>query len=129
MKEGEEDGGKLNSPPPQGEGGGGGWMFVRQLTCNNKGDLLIMVVVGPRRRPVTFLVDTGAQITALSWVEVEWCEISVPPKCLIVLNALGKTQTVPMTPVTLWLPGQGEPVDIMVTVGPFQMNPLGCFEG
>jgi len=96
----EEDGGKLNPPLPQGEGGGGGWMFVRQLTCNNRGDLLITVAVGPKRRPVTFLVDTGAQITALSRVEAERCGISVPSKSLIVLNALGKIQTVPMTLVT-----------------------------
>jgi len=100
-------------------------MFVRQLTCNNKGDLLITVAVGPKRRPVTFLVDTGAQITALSWVEAERCGISVPSKSLIVLNTLGKTQTVPMTPVTLWLPGEEDPVDTMVAVGPFQMNLLG----
>jgi len=100
-------------------------MFVRQLTCNNKRDLLITVAVGPKRRPVTFLIDTGAQITALSWVEAERCGISVPSKRLIVSNALGKTQTVPMTPVTLWLPGQEDPVDTMVAVGPFQMNLLG----
>jgi len=100
-------------------------MFVRQLTCNNKGDLLITVAVGPRRRPVTFLIDTGAQITALRRVESERCGISVLLKHLIVLNALGKTQTVPMTPGTLWLPGEEEPVDTMVTVGPFQMNLLG----
>jgi len=41
-------------------------MFVGQLTCNNKGDLLITVAVGPKRRPVTFPIDTGAQITALT---------------------------------------------------------------
>jgi len=95
-------------------------MFVRQLTCNNKGHLLIMVVVGPKRRPVTFLVDTGAQITVLSRVEEERCGISVPSKSLIVLNALGKTQIVPMTLVTFWLPGEEDPVDTMVTAGPFK---------
>jgi len=100
-------------------------MFVRQLTCNNKGDLLITVAVGPKRRPVTFFVDTGAQITALSRVEAEQCGISVLSKILIVLNALGKTQIVPMTPVTLWLLGEEEPVDTMVAVGLFQMNLLG----
>ncbi|XP_064356403.1 uncharacterized protein LOC135324313 [Dromaius novaehollandiae] len=98
--------GKLAPRAPQGEGGGGGWMFIRQLTCNNKGDLLITVVVGRRRMPVTFLIDTGAQITALTRSEAERCGISVPSKHLIVLNALGKTQTVPMTLVTLWLPGE-----------------------
>ena len=81
--------------------------------------------VGPKRRPVTFFIDTGAQITALSRVEAERCGISVPSKSLIVLNALGKTQTVPMTLVTLWLPGEEDPVDTMVAVGPFQMNLLG----
>jgi len=121
----EHDGGKLNPPLPQGEGEGGGWMFVRQLTCNNKGDLLITVAVGPKRRPVTFLLDTRAQITALSRIEAKRCGISVPSKSLIVLNALGKTQTVPMTPVTLWLPREEDPVDTMVAVGPFQMNLLG----
>jgi len=101
-------------------------MFVRQLTCNNKGDLLITVAVGPKKRPVTFLIDTGAQITALSRVEAERCGISVPSKSLMtVLNALGKTQKVPMTPVMLWLPREEDPVDTMVAVGPFQMNLLG----
>jgi len=57
-------------------------MFVRQLTYNNKGDLLITVAVGPKRRPVTFLIDTRAQITALSQVEAERCGISVPSKSL-----------------------------------------------
>ena len=84
-----------------------------------------MVVVGPKRRKVTFLIDTGAQITALSQVEAERCGISPPSKRLMVSNALGKTQTVPMTPVTLWLPGEEDPVDTMVAVGPFQMNLLG----
>jgi len=51
---------------------------------DNKGDLLIMVAVGPKRRPVTFLVDAGAQITALSRVEAERCGISVSSKRLIV---------------------------------------------
>jgi len=53
MKKG-EDGEKLNPPLPQGEGEGGVYIFVRQLTCNNKGDLLITVAIGPKRRPVTF---------------------------------------------------------------------------
>jgi len=75
-------------------------MFVRKLTYNNKGDLLIMVAAGPKKRPVTFLVDTGEQITALRRVEAERCGISVPSKSLIVSNALGKTQTVPLNPVT-----------------------------
>ncbi|XP_064361548.1 uncharacterized protein LOC112984442 [Dromaius novaehollandiae] len=124
--EGDEKGsGKLDPLPPQGEGRGRGWMFIRQLTCNNKGDLLITIAVGPKKRPVTFLIDTGAQITMLKWSEAERCGISVPSKHLIVLNALGKTQTVPVTLVTLWLPGEESPVDTMVAVGPFQMNLLG----
>jgi len=119
----EEDGEKPNPLTPQGEGESRGWMFIRQLTCSNKGGLLITVAVRPKRRPITFLIDTGAQITALRRVEAEWCGISVPSKRLI--NVLGKTQTVPMTPVTLWLPGEEDPVDTMVAVGPFQMNLLG----
>jgi len=50
-------------------------MFIKQLICNNKGDLLITVTVGPKMRPVTFLIDTGAQITALRQVEAEQCGI------------------------------------------------------
>jgi len=100
-------------------------MFVRQLTCSNKGGLLITVVVGPKRRPVTFLMDTGAQITALRQVEAEQRGISVPHRQLMVSDALGKTQTVPMTTVTLWLSGHEDPVDTMVAVGPFQINLLG----
>ena len=83
------------------------------------------MAVGPKKRPVTFLIDTGAQITALRQTEAEQCGISIPSKCLIVLNALGKSQTVPMTPVTLWLPGEEGPVNTMAAVGPFQMNLLG----
>jgi len=106
-------------------------MFVRQLTCNNKRGLLIPVAVEPKRGPVTFLIDSGAQITALSRVEAERCGISGPPRHLIVLNALGKTRTVPVTPVTLWLPGEEDPVDTVVAVGPFQNEPFrhGWFKG
>ena len=100
-------------------------MFIRQLTCNPKGDLLITVAVGPRKRLVTFLIDTGAQITVLTRTEAEQCGIPIPSKNLIVLNALGKTQSVPMTPVTLWLPGEESPVNTMVAIGAFQMNLLG----
>jgi len=70
------------------------------------------------------LIDTGAIITALRWIKVERCGISFPSKHLIVLNALGKTQTVPMTLVMLWLSGEEDAVDTMVAVGPFHMNLL-----
>lgn len=100
-------------------------MFVRQLTCNTKGDLLITIAVGPKKRPVTFLIDTGAQIPALRRTKAEQCGISAPSKNLIVLNAFGKTQSMPMTPATLWLPGEENPVNTMVAVGSFQMNLLG----
>jgi len=96
-----------------------------ETRTSSKGDLLITVAVGPKRRPVTFLVDTGAQITALSWVKEERHGISVPSKRLIFLNNLGKIQTVPMTPVTLWLLGEEDPMDTMVAVGLFQMKLLG----
>jgi len=68
-----------------------------------------MVVVGPKRRKVTFLIDTGVQNTALRLVEVERWGISPPSKRLMVSNALGKSHTMPMTPVTLWLPGEEDP--------------------
>lgn len=70
-------------------------MFVKQLTCYTKGDLLITVAVGPRKRPVNFLIDTGAEITVLMRTEAEQCGILIPSRNLIVLNALGKTQSVP----------------------------------
>ena len=100
-------------------------MFLRQLTLNIKGDLLITVAVGPRTRPVTFLIDTGAQITALIRTEAEQRGVLIPSKNLIVLNALGKAQSVPVTSVTLWLPGEENPVNTMVAIGSFQMNILG----
>ena len=100
-------------------------MFLRQLILNIKGDLLITVAVGPRRRPVTFLIVTGAQITALMQTEAEQCGVSIPSKNLIVLSALGNTQSMPVTSVTLWLPGEENPVNTMVAIGSFQMNLLG----
>jgi len=98
-------------------------MFVRQLTCNNEGDLLITVAVGPRRRPVTFLVDTGAQITALSWVEAERCGIPVQQpdsfKCL------GENPDSAHDSGDIMALGEEDPVDTMVAMGPFQLNLLG----
>lgn len=90
-------------------GRGVGWVFVRQLTLNAKGDLLITVAVGLRKRPVTFLINTGAQITALMQTEAEWHSISIPSRNLIVLTALGKMQLMPMASVVLWLPGEEAP--------------------
>jgi len=106
-------------------------MFVRQLTCSNKGDLLITVAVGPKRRTVTFLVDTGAQISALTRIEAERCGISVPSKSLIVLHALGKTQTVPMTLGDIMATGGGRPRGHHGSCGTFPNEPFrhGCFKG
>lgn len=47
------------------EPGDGQWVYLRRLTENSKGNSLIMFPLGPFKTPVTFLVDTGAQMSAL----------------------------------------------------------------
>ncbi|XP_077645570.1 uncharacterized protein LOC144247806 [Lonchura striata] len=52
--------------PNTGERRDGAWVYLRRLTKNKSGDILITVIVGPKRALVTFLIDTGAQISALT---------------------------------------------------------------
>lgn len=55
------------------------------------GDLLITAITGPKRALVTFLVDTGAQISALTKEDALRCGIVPTKKRYCVLNALGTT--------------------------------------
>lgn len=55
-----EEAGKLSSPPSEGARGSGKWVFLRQLTLNDRGDILITVAIGPNQQTVTFLVDIDA---------------------------------------------------------------------
>lgn len=59
---------KLDVPSPISEPEDSQWVCLRRLTENNKGDLLITFPLGPFKTPVTFLVDTGAQMLAL-WAD------------------------------------------------------------
>lgn len=63
-----------------GGGVGGVWVFLRQLILNEKGDLLITLTSGPNKHTVTFLVDTGAQISVIKQEDAAQCGIKVPHK-------------------------------------------------
>ena len=76
-------------------------MFVRQLTETKEGDLLITGIVGPRQTLVTFLVDTGAQISALTTADAISCGIKPSKQKLLMVNALGSVQPQAVASVNL----------------------------
>jgi len=57
--------GKLIPSHRGSERGGKWWVYLRQLTESHRGDLVITCFVEPKLASITFLVDTGAQISAI----------------------------------------------------------------
>ena len=86
---------------------------------------MITAIVGPKRAPVTFLIDTGAQISALTEEDARRCGVIPSKQNVCVLNALGSTEVMNVAPVRLMLPGEESTVTIYMVVGNIPTNLLG----
>ena len=115
--------GKIQSTP-EGEGGGRGWMFVRQLTETKEGYLLITGIVGPRQILVTFLVDTGAQISALTIADAISCGDKRSKQKLLVVDTLVNVQPQAVLSVSFRLPEEDNAIRITIVVEDFPLNLL-----
>ena len=87
--------------------------------------MLITAIAGPKRAPVTFLIDTGAQVSALTEEDAERCGGFPLKRHFCVLNALGSTEIMKAAPVRLTLPGEGGTMTIIMVVGDIPTNLLG----
>ncbi|XP_064512722.1 uncharacterized protein LOC135415096 [Pseudopipra pipra] len=68
------------------------WVYEGKLTENNQGDLVITFPLGPFKSLVTFVVDTGAQVSALQTEAAIQCGIKPDKKKIWVTDALGKSR-------------------------------------
>ncbi|MCQ4078797.1 hypothetical protein FK519_28945, partial [Klebsiella pneumoniae] len=74
---------------------------------------------------VTFLVDTGAQVSALTKEDAQRCGVSPSRRRFCVLNALGSTEAMSVAQVKLTLPGEENTVTVTMVIGNIPTNLLG----
>lgn len=86
---------------------------------------MITAITGPKRAPVTFLIDTGAQISALTKKDAQRCGIIPTKNPYCVLNALGTTESINVALVKLTLPGEQNQLSINMVIGDIPTNLLG----
>ena len=86
---------------------------------------MITAIVGAKRAPVTFLIDTGAQTSALTEEDAQRCGVIPSKQNVCVLNALGSTEVMNVVPVKLMLPGEEGTITIDMVVGNILTNLLG----
>ncbi|XP_051473157.1 uncharacterized protein LOC127383760 [Apus apus] len=113
-----ESGPEVSSPPKD-------WQNVLRLVRNKNGDLELTCAVGPRRYPVTFVVDTGAQISTLKAEVAERCGVTLSLKPMFVSGAFGNSALQRTARVTLNLPGEEKPIQTEMIVGHIPFNLLG----
>lgn len=107
-----------------GELGDRGWLFIRRLTKNSKGDLLTTCPIGPYKVPVTFLVDTGAQMSALKVEDASSCGIIPSKKGLFVVGAAGHAQSQKIATVRCWLLGKKKVIETLTVLRHFPTDLL-----
>lgn len=95
------------------------------LTKNKTGDITITAITSPKRAPVTFLIDTGAQISALTKKDAQRCGIVPTKNRYCVLSALGTTESMNVALVKLPLPGEENQLSIDGVIGDIPTNLLG----
>lgn len=84
-----------------------GWFFIRRLPKNSKGGLLTTTCpIGPHKVPLTFLVDTGAQVSALKVEDASSCGIVPSKKGKFVVGAFGYAQPQKIAKARCWLLGK-----------------------
>ena len=98
---------------------------MRRLTESDKGDLLITFPLGPFKTPVTFLVDTGAQISALRQDVADHNGIVADKKQIWVTDVFGTSQPQATARVKCWLPGDETATETIMILGPLPTNILG----
>ena len=77
------------------------------------------------KTPVTFLVDMGAQMSALR-ADVAYCNgIIADKKQIRVTDIFGSSQPQPTAEVKCWLPGDSSPVEVTMILGPLPTSILG----
>lgn len=86
---------------------------------------MITAITGPKRAPLTFLIDTGAQISALTKKDAKRCGIVPTKNCYCVLNALGTTESMNVALVKLTLPGEENQLSTNMVIGDIPTNLLG----
>ena len=99
-------------------------MYIRQLTISHRGDLLVTCFVGPKQVPVTFLVDTGAQISAMKTEDVIRSGVWLSKQHLFVADAFGNVQAQALATVKLRLSGEETTTVVVMVVGPFPLKLL-----
>ncbi|KAL2310263.1 hypothetical protein Nmel_006513, partial [Mimus melanotis] len=82
-------------------------------------------IVGPKRAPVTFVVDTGAQISALIRKAAQKCGIVPTKRQCFVVNALGTTEAMDTAVIKILLPGEENLLLIKTTIGDILNDLLG----
>ena len=86
---------------------------------------MITFPLGPFKTPVTFLVDTGAQMSALRTDVANRNGIIADKKQIWVTDIFGSSQPQPTAKVKCWLPGDSSPVKVTMILGPLPTNILG----
>lgn len=69
-------------------------MYVRQLTDNGLRDTLLTAAARPEKQLLTFLVDTGAQPSALTKQDDANGGVVPSKRLFLIVNALGVSQSV-----------------------------------
>lgn len=108
-----------------GETGDRGWLFIRKLIKNSKGDLLTTYPIGPHKVPITFLVDTGAQMSALKVEDASSHGIIPSNKGILMVGAFGHAQPQKISKVWCWLLGKEKEIETLILLGHFPTNLLG----
>lgn len=85
---------------------------------------MITAITGPKRALVTFLIDTGAQISAVTKKHVQRCGILPSKNPYCVLDALGTTETMNMALAKLILPGEENKLSINMVIEDIPINLL-----
>lgn len=75
--------------------------------------------------PVTFLVDTGARISAIKTEDADCAGVTLSRKKMFVADAMGGVHSQAVATVRLRLPGEEVAQKISMVVGKYPLNLLG----
>lgn len=95
-----------------------------QWHCEKHNEPVIAIPVGPRRTFITFLIDTGAQISVITKETAESLNGKLSHHKVKFTGIDGIIKECPTAKITLWLPGETKLTRTEVLIGAANTNML-----